>query len=132
MPRRKPDGKSVIVHRYELGDFERRQLEDLKMAYALRSAGPILGAGLLGIGVLGAGYFVNKNLDDLQEWYSDNKQGIFGLGATQEEIEAMATQQVADIPADSLDGIDISGLSPCGCLRSTLPRPRLCSVVDVQ
>jgi len=82
------------------------------MAYALRSAGPILGAGLLGIGVLGAGYFVNKNLDDLQEWYSDNKQGIFGLGATQEEIEAMATQQVADIPADALVGIDISGLSP--------------------
>jgi len=82
------------------------------MAYALRSAGPILGAGLLGIGVLGAGYFVNKNLDDLQEWYADNKQGIFGLGATQEEIEAMATQQVADIPADALVGIDIAGLSP--------------------
>jgi len=82
------------------------------MAFALRSAGPILGAGLLGIGVLGAGYFVNKNLDDLQEWYADNKQGIFGLGATQEQIEAMSTQQVADIPADSLNGIDIAGLSP--------------------
>ncbi len=112
MPRRKPDGKSVIVHRFELGDFERRQLEDVKMAVALRSAAPILGGGLLAIGVLGAGYFVNKNLDDLQEWYSDNRQGIFGLGATQEEIEAMSTSQVADLPADALTGIDISGLSP--------------------
>lgn len=82
------------------------------MAFALRSAAPILGGGLVAIGVLGAGYFVNKNLDDLTEWYSDNKQGIFGLGATQDEIEAMATEQVADLPADALTGIDITGLSP--------------------
>lgn len=111
MPRRKPDGKTVIVHRYELGDFERRQLEDAKLAFAVRSVAPVVGAGIVGVGLVAGAYLVNKNLDDLQEWFADNKQTMFGLGASQSEIEAMATSQVADIPADSIPNFDLAGLS---------------------
>lgn len=121
MPRRKPDGKSVIVHRYELGDFERRQLEDAKVAFAIRSVAPVAGAALIGAGVLAAGFFVNKSLDEIKEFWDNGKEELFGLGHTESEMQQAvqntpaATNQGAlpNINSEQFPGVpDLDGMSP--------------------
>ena len=119
MPRRKPDGKSVIVHRYELGDFERRQLEDAKVAYAVRSMALPLGLGAAGLAI-GAGLlFAAKELEELQDWFSDNWKSGFGSKTDPSEIN----DAVGDTPAKetftaslyAVEGApDFSGMSPFG------------------
>ena len=121
MPRRKPDGKTVIVQRYELGDFERRQLEDMKIAYAVKSASPIVGAGLVAAGLLGAGFLIDKTFDDLKEFWDNGKEELFGLGHTEQEMQqavqnspAVTNQgAVPNIDPEEFPGVpDFDGMSP--------------------
>lgn len=121
MPRRKPDGKSVVVNRLELGDFERRQLEDAKLALAVAAVTPAVGLAAIGIGVGMAGLFIGNSLKEIQEWFDEGKQKMWGLGHSDDSISQSTTDAPADlndkqmpnIDGDKFPGIpDFEGMSP--------------------
>lgn len=117
MPRRKPDGKSVIVSRIELGDFERRQLEDLKFVMMT----PALAVGAVGLGIAAAGLFIGNTLSDIKQFWNEGKEEMWGLGHSDEAIQSSTTDNPADlndmqtpnIDPDEFPGIpDFTDLSP--------------------
>ena len=68
MPRRRP--RNIDVTRFELGDYERQQLSDIKWAMAAPGLG-ILGAGAaIGAGIYFGAMFFNNTLDEVREYLS--------------------------------------------------------------
>lgn len=121
MPRRKPDGKSVIVNRIEMGDFERRQLEDAKVAMMIAAATPAVGLGLLGIGIAAAGMFVGNTLEEMKAWWDESKEEMFGLGHSDTDIQTSTSDTPADLNNRQMPNIDstefpgvpdLDGMSP--------------------
>lgn len=121
MPRRKPDGKSVIVNRIEMGDFERRQLEDAKVAMMIAAATPAVGLGLLGVGIAAAGMFIGNTLEEMKQWWDDSKEEMFGLGHSDTDIQTSTSDTPADLNNRQMPNInstefpgvpDLDGMSP--------------------
>jgi hypothetical protein len=85
MPRRRP--RNIDVTRFELGDFERTQLSDLKWAMAAPGIG-ILGAGAaIGAGLYFGAMYLNNSLDDVREHLSN--WWITNIGADDETKAAV-------------------------------------------
>jgi len=121
LPRRKPDGKSVIVNRIEVGDFERKQLEDAKMALVVAAVTPAVGLAALGVGIAAAGMLIGNTLSDIKDFWDEGKEKMWGLGHSDEVISQSTTNAPADLNNRQLPVIDelefpgvpdLEGMSP--------------------
>jgi hypothetical protein len=104
----------------ELGDFERRQLEDAKLAFAIGAVTPAVGLAALGLGIAAAGLAIGNTLDDLKKFFTEQKEEIFGLGHTDEEMQEAVSNSPADLNDRQMPNInpdlfpdipDFSGMS---------------------
>ena len=68
--------------------------------------------GVLGLGVAAAGFFIGNTLEDAKKFWDEQKQSMFGLGATDAEMESSTTDSPAQHTPSIENGPELEGLTP--------------------
>ena len=88
MPRRKPDGKGVVVHRIELGSYERERLDSAITARTVVGITQAAGTAVAGLGAAGVALLIGTQYapdlwdtakDALLTWTTLGQKGAAGL-----------------------------------------------------